>query len=138
MSIDPPGQELVKQLLDQLELKYVEDEGDLVVPWESFRTFFMFRGEGEQRIFSIRTFYDKVYPLDEKPQLLEILDDWNRNLLWPKVYSVTTDDGSVRVIGESHLLLGAGLSAEAFAMSMVSWVRADIDFNRWLGEQLTH
>jgi hypothetical protein len=143
LSIDPTegpgiGQELVKQLLGQMNVKYVvDDEGDLAVPWEEFRTYFMFRGEAEQRIFSVRSFYDRTYSLDEKPQLLELLDDWNRNLLWPKVYSHTSDDGSVRVIAESHLLLGAEVSVEHFTLSLVSWMRADIDFSTWLGEQLT-
>lgn len=55
-----PDQDLVKQLLEQMELKYVvDDEGDLAAPWEDFRTYFMFRGEAEQQIFSVRTFYDR-------------------------------------------------------------------------------
>ncbi len=46
-----PDQDLVKQLLEQMELKYVvDDEGDLAAPWEEFRTYFMFRGEAEQQV----------------------------------------------------------------------------------------
>ena len=57
-----PDQDLVKQLLDQMELKYVvDDEGDLAAPWEEFRTYFMFRGEEEQQVFSVRTFYDRPH-----------------------------------------------------------------------------
>ncbi len=52
MSIDPPSADafnphpdLVRYVLDQIELKYVVDEeGDIAVPWEEFRTYFMFRG----------------------------------------------------------------------------------------------
>lgn len=65
-----PDQDLVKQLLEQMELKYVvDDEGDLAAPWEQFRTYFMFRGEGDQQVFSVRTFYDRSHQIDEKPQL---------------------------------------------------------------------
>ena len=68
-----PDQDLVKQLLDQMELKYVvDDEGDLAAPWEEFRTYFMFRGEEDQQVFSVRTFYDRPHTIDEKPQLLEV------------------------------------------------------------------
>ena len=57
-----PDQDLVKQLLEQMELKYVvDDEGDLAAPWEEFRTYFMFRGEEEQQVFSVRTFYDRPH-----------------------------------------------------------------------------
>jgi hypothetical protein len=131
-----PDQDLVKQLLDQMELKYVVDEeGDLAAPWEQFRTYFMFRGEKEQEVFSVRTFYDRPHSIEEKFRLLEAVDDWNRRTLWPKVYSHTHDDGSVRFIGEAQMLIGTGVSLEHFVSSTVSWVRAAIEFDRWVVEQ---
>lgn len=132
-----PDQDLVKQLLDQMELKHVVDEeGDLAAPWEEFRTYFMFRGEGDQQVFSVRTFYDRAHAIEEKPQLLEAIDDWNRRTLWPKVYTHTHDDGTVRLIGEAQMLIGTGVALEHFVSSTVSWVRAAIEFDRWLVEQL--
>jgi hypothetical protein len=96
----------------------------------------MFRGEGDQQVFSVRTFYDRPHQIDEKPALLETIDDWNRRTLWPKVYSHTHDDGTVRLIGEAQLLIGTGVSLEHFVSSTVSWVRAAIEFDKWLVEQL--
>ncbi|NJP99382.1 YbjN domain-containing protein [Streptomyces zingiberis] len=132
-----PDQDLVKQLLDQMELKYVvDDEGDLAAPWEQFRTYFMFRGEEEQQVFSVRTFYDRPHPIESKQQLMEAIDDWNRRTLWPKVYTHTNDDGTVRLIGEAQMLIGVGVALEHFVSSTVSWVRASIEFDKWLVEQL--
>jgi hypothetical protein len=132
-----PDQEIVKQLLDQMELKHVvDDEGDLAAPWETFRTYFMFRGEDEQEVYAVRTFYDRTYPLDEKPKLLEVIDGWNRQTLWPKVYTHTQEDGAVRLIGEAQMLLGLGVGLEHFVSSTVSWVRASIDFDKWVIDQL--
>ncbi|MCC5032551.1 YbjN domain-containing protein [Streptomyces sp. WAC 00631] len=132
-----PDQDLVKQLLEQMELKYVvDDEGDLAAPWDQFRTYFMFRGEEEQQVFSVRTFYDRAHEIGTKPQLLEAIDDWNRRTLWPKVYTHTNDDGTVRLIGEAQMLIGVGVSLEHFVSSTVSWVRASIEFDKWLVEQL--
>ena len=132
-----PDQDLVKQLLDQMELKYVvDDEGDLAAPWEEFRTYFMFRGEGDQAVYSVRTFFDRAHKIDDKVQLLESIDDWNRRTLWPKVYSHTHDDGTVRLIGEAQMLIGTGVSLEHYVSSTVSWVRAAIEFDKWLVEQL--
>ncbi|MFE7625434.1 YbjN domain-containing protein [Streptomyces sp. NPDC057509] len=114
-----PDQDLVKQLLDQMELKYVvDDEGDLAAPWEEFRTYFMFRGEGEQQVFSVRTFYDRPHDTDQRPVLLDAIDDWNRRTLWPKVYTHTHEPeegseetgASVRLIGEAQMLIGTGVS----------------------------
>ncbi|MBB0243301.1 YbjN domain-containing protein [Streptomyces alkaliphilus] len=132
-----PDQELVKRLLDQMKLKYVVDkEGDLVAPWEQFRTYFMFRGEKQQRIFSVRTFYDRSHDIEDKARLLETVNDWNRRTLWPKVYTHTHDDGSVRLIGEQQLLIGMGVALDHFISSTVSWVRASIEFDKWLTETL--
>ncbi|MGG8407379.1 YbjN domain-containing protein, partial [Streptomyces sp. 12297] len=64
------------------------------------------------------------------------IDDWNRRTLWPKVYTHTHDDGSVRLIGEAQMLIGTGVSLEHFVSSTVSWVRASIEFDKWLVEQL--
>ncbi|CAM5704861.1 hypothetical protein SFUMM280S_05392 [Streptomyces fumanus] len=126
-----PDQDLVKQLLDQMELKYVVDEeGDLAAPWEQFRTYFMFRGEEDQQVFSVRTFYDRPHQIDDKPRLLETIDDWNRRTLWPKLYTHTHDDGTVRLIGEAQMLIGMGVSLEHSVSSTVSWVRAAIEFDR--------
>lgn len=136
-SVVIPDQDLVKQLLDQMELKYlVDEEGDLVAPWEEFRTYFMFRGEGEQQVFAVRTFYDRPFSVDDKPQLHEVIDDWNRRTLWPKVYTHTHDDGSVRLIGEAQLLIGLGVGLEHFVSSTVSWVRACIEFDKWVVDTL--
>ncbi|MFF3324542.1 YbjN domain-containing protein [Streptomyces sp. NPDC002889] len=136
-----PDQDLIKQLLDQMELKYVvDDEGDLAAPWEDFRTYFMFRGEDEQQIFSVRTFYDRPHPVEERAKILEAIDDWNRRTLWPKVYTHTHEEegtpASLRLIGEAQMLISTGVSLEHFVSSTVSWVRAAIEFDGWLVEQL--
>ncbi|MDT0320448.1 YbjN domain-containing protein [Streptomyces millisiae] len=132
-----PNQDLIKQLLDRMKLKYVVDkQGDLVAPWKDFRTYFMFRGEKQQRILSVRTFYDRPHTIDDKPRLLESVDEWNHTTLWPKVYTHTNDDGSVRLIGEVQMLIGAGVGFDHFVASLVSWVRASVEFDRWLVERL--
>ncbi|MEV1006543.1 YbjN domain-containing protein [Streptomyces sp. NPDC049881] len=132
-----PNAELVKQLLERMKLKYVVDkQGDVVAPWKDFRTYFMFRGEKAQRILSVRTFYDRRHSIDDKPLLLETVDEWNHTTLWPKVSTHTNDDGTVRLIGEIPMLIGAGVGFDHFIASVASWVRAGIEFDKWLVERL--
>jgi hypothetical protein len=136
-SVVIPDQDLVTQFLDQMGLKHaVDDEGDLLAPWEEFRTYFMFRGEAQQHVFAVRTFYERAYSVDEKAQLLEALDEWNHLTLWPKVYTNTDDEGVVRLIGEAQMLIGMGVGLDHFVATTVSWVQASIEFNKWLGERL--
>lgn len=132
-----PDPDLVKQLLDQMGLKHTVDaEGDLLAPWEEFRTYFMFRGEAQQHVYAVRTFYERAYSVDEKPELLEAIDEWNHLTLWPKVYTNTDDEGVVRLIGEAQMLIGMGVNLDHFVGTTVSWIQASIEFNKWLGERL--
>ncbi|MEU9608732.1 YbjN domain-containing protein [Streptomyces sp. NPDC048057] len=136
-----PDQDLVKQLLDQMELKYViDDEGDLAAPWEEFRTYFMFRGDAEQQVFSVRTFYDRPLDVDDRTKILEKIDDWNRRTLWPKVYTHLHEDeeggASVRLIGEAQMLIGMGVSLDHFVSSTVSWVQASMEFDNWFAIEM--
>ncbi|GHE94553.1 hypothetical protein GCM10017786_29510 [Amycolatopsis deserti] len=132
-----PDQGLVEQLLDQIELKHaVDEDGDLGAPWEHYRIYFLFRGEQEQQTYSVRTFYDRPHPIELKPMLLEAIDDWNRRTLFPKVYTHTDDDGTVRLIGEESMLIGTGVALEHFVNSTVSWIRASMEFDKWLVEHL--
>ncbi|ONK12549.1 YbjN domain-containing protein [Streptomyces sp. MP131-18] len=128
-----PNQELVKQLLDRMKLKHTVDKsGDLLAPWKHYRVYFMFRGEERQRVLTVRTFYDRQHTVDDKPRLLQAIDEWNHSTLWPKVYTHTSDDGTVRLVGDFQLLLGAGVGFDHFVASVVSWVRAAGEFDKWL------
>ena len=44
--------------------------------------------------------------------------------------------GTVRLIGEAQMLIGTGVALEHFVSSTVSWVRASIEFDKWLVETL--
>ncbi|GAA2492879.1 YbjN domain-containing protein [Streptomyces thermolineatus] len=137
-----PDQKLVQELLDQMELKHtIDDDGDLVAPWEGFRVYFMFRSDEDSKnqLFAVRAFYDRAYDVDSKPSLLEVVDEWNRRTLWPKVYTMTHQEGDasvVRLVGEAQTVIGHGVALEHFVSSTVGWVQAAIEFERWIVEQL--
>ena len=131
-----PDQDLVTQLLDQMELKHaVDEEGDLLAPWEGFRVYYMFRGE-QKELFAVRAFYDRPHPIEKKAELLEALDEWNRETLWPKVYTHVHDDGVVRVIGESQMIVGMGVNINYFVAMTANWTQAAVGFDQWLIERL--
>ena len=131
-----PDQDLVAQLLDQMELKHaVDEEGDLLAPWDGFRVYYMFRGE-QKELFAVRAFYDRPHPIETKAELLEALDEWNRETLWPKVYTHTHDDGVVRVIGESQMIVGMGVNINYFVAMTANWTQAAVSFDAWLADRL--
>ncbi|MFC8276935.1 YbjN domain-containing protein [Streptomyces sp. NPDC057271] len=132
-----PGAEAVRRVLDENGITYVVDEeGDLCAPWQTFRTYFMFSDVGGQRVFSVRAFYDRPHGVEDETQLLRTVDEWNRDTLWPKVYTYAREDGSSQLVGEVHLLIGPGCDETQFAVSTGSWVAACIEFDEWLGRKL--
>jgi hypothetical protein len=131
-----PDSALVAQLLEQVDLKYgTDDEGDLVASWAGFRVYLMFRGEN-QELFAVRTFYEREYPVEKKGELLDVIDEWNRDTLWPKVYTHTNEEGVVRLIGESQLAIPAGVNIDFFVATTVNWIQAAVGFHGWLIDRL--
>ncbi|BAJ29628.1 MULTISPECIES: YbjN domain-containing protein [Kitasatospora] len=130
-----PNQDLVAQLLDQMQLKHVVDEeGDLTAPWENFRVYYMFRGD-QKELFAVRAFYDRAFTSEQKPEVLAMIDEWNRETLWPKVYT-HTHDGVIRLIGESQMIVGGGVNPDFFVGTTANWTEAAVGFERWMAERL--
>jgi hypothetical protein len=132
-----PDQGFVEQLLDQLQLKHtLDEEGDLVAPWQDFRVYFMFRGSQDEHVFSVRTFYDRPFPAEDRPKILEWVDEWNQRTLWPKVCTYTPEDGQVRLVGEAQTLIGMGVDPQHFVACTVSWIQGCLEFDRFLAQKL--
>lgn len=131
-----PDDNLVGDLFEQLGIKYTTDpEGDIVASWPGFRVYAMFRGE-QKELFAIRAFYERAYPLEEKQELLDVIDEWNRDTLWPKVYTHTNEDGVLRLIGETQMVVPQGVNIDYFVGTTVNWVQASVGFHGWLAERL--
>ncbi|GAA1225872.1 YbjN domain-containing protein [Kitasatospora nipponensis] len=127
-----PDQGLVAQILDQMQLKHVvDDEGDLTAPWDGFRVYYMFRGEHKE-LFAVRSFYDRSYPLEQKGEILDLIDEWNRETLWPKVYTHTHEDGVVRLIGETQMIIGNGVNLDYFVNTTANWTQSAVEFEKWM------
>jgi hypothetical protein len=131
-----PDDNLVGDLFEQLGIKYTTDpEGDIVASWPGFRVYAMFRGE-QKELFAIRAFYERAYPLEEKQELLDVIDEWNRDTLWPKIYTHTNEDGVLRLVGETQMVVPQGVNIDYFVGTTVNWVQASVGFHGWLAERL--
>jgi hypothetical protein len=132
-----PDRDLVSHVLDELELTYgVDDEGDLVAPYEGFRIYFMIRSEQQQVLFAVRTYYERVFAIESKPAVLGALDAWNRETLWPKAYTLTHEDGTVRMVTEYQLVIPQRVNLDLFVSNLTSWMEACVQFDGWISDQL--
>lgn len=131
-----PDAALIGDLFEQVGIKYgTDEEGDTVASWPGFRVYAMFRGDNKE-LFAVRAFYDRAYPLEEKQELLDVIDEWNRDSLWPKVYTHTNEEGVLRLVGEQQMVIPQGVNVDYFVASTMNWVQASIGFNTWLAERL--
>jgi hypothetical protein len=131
-----PDQNLIGDLFEQVGIKYgTDDEGDIVASWPGFRVYAMFRGDTKE-LFAVRAFYERAYPLEEKQELLDVIDEWNRDSLWPKVYTHTNEEGVLRLVGETQMVVPQGVNVDYFVSSVMNWVQASIGFHGWLADRL--
>ncbi|MFD3998721.1 YbjN domain-containing protein [Streptomyces sp. NPDC058548] len=130
-----PDQDLVRQLLDAMEINHgVDGQGDLVASWEGFNVFFLFSGE-EQEVFSMRGFHSESYPLDRRGEVVATADDWNRDTLWPKAF--THDyEGSVQFVTEAQTIIGTGVGTDHFVVSFAAWLQGTLQFREWIATRL--
>lgn len=132
-AITIPSQATVKRVLQGLELRYsVDEDGDLLAPFANCRVYCMFRGGDEDRTFAVRTFHDTPFTINDKPALLDVVDEWHRRMFWPKAYSHTMDNGDVRVVSEVITPLVDALDEEYFTLCVSEWISAAVDFDHWL------
>ena len=134
-SVVIPDQDLVKQLLDQMELKYlVDDEGDLAAPWEEFRTYFMFRGEGEQA--GLRGPHLLRPPVHRRRQAAAARGHRRLEPPHPVAEGLHPHPRRrlVRLIGEAQMLIGLGVGLEHF-VSTHGELGARVDRVRQVGRR---
>lgn len=130
-----PDRDLLEEILDELDIEHTIDaEGDLAISTAHLTIFFLFGREGD--LFTVRTFYDRPHSVDDKPMLLTALNEWNADTMWPKVYTFTQDNGDIRLVGDSQVYIGAGVTREHLTTMVAHWVRFSIKFYRWLTDRI--
>lgn len=104
-----PDRDLLEEILDELDIEHTTDtEGDLTISTAHLTIYFLFGGEGD--MFTVRALYVRQYSVDDKRMLLTALNEWNADTMWPKVYTFTQDNGLMRVVGDSQIYVGAGVT----------------------------
>lgn len=64
----------------------VDEDGDITGTWEGHRFWFMLLGP-EQHVLQVRGRWDRTVAPEARLALLQAMNDWNRERIWPKVYT---------------------------------------------------
>jgi hypothetical protein len=131
-----PTLALIEQILDEYGLKHsVDDDGDLVVRWESCSVYVFFYGERGE-ILQARLYLNRRFDVDNRGAIALLLDEWNRSKLFPKAYTVLPDDGLVGICAEQCYDFESGASREQIKYTIGLWLDTLLRFNDWIDEQL--
>lgn len=69
----------------------VDEDGDLTGTWDGSRFWFLMLGEQEE-ILQVRGRWHRTFTLEQRPAVGLAVNDWNRERIWPKVY--TREEGA--------------------------------------------
>ncbi|WP_402467908.1 type III secretion system chaperone family protein [Isoptericola aurantiacus] len=69
-----------------------DDDGDITGTWDGNRFWFLLLG-AESEILQVRGRWSGTVPESARPAVLQACNDWNRERIWPKVYTRAEGDG---------------------------------------------
>jgi hypothetical protein len=134
MQIEPLGAELIERYLQSRQLRFFrsgDGEEFLVVlsNYERGKLHVHLRINGLRRdILEISISPAGYYQASERPRLMELVNDWNRDNHWPKAFVRETPEPSrISVVGETAYLLADGIHLEALGHFIRSGVEYGAD-----------
>lgn len=88
----PLSKPRVAAALDRAGARYrLDDDGDPLGWWDSNLICFITMGE-RQEVLTVRATWEPEPPQSMRAHLLEAINTWHRERLWPKVYLVDVED----------------------------------------------
>ncbi|SPM33347.1 hypothetical protein MRAB57_1151 [Mycobacterium rhizamassiliense] len=134
MQIEPLSAELIERYLVSRELRFFRsDDGEdfllVLSNYERGKLHVHLRINGLRRdILEISVSPAAYYPATERPRLMELVNEWNRDNHWPKAFVRETPQPShVGVVGETAYLLADGIHVAALGNFIKSGVEYGAD-----------
>lgn len=133
MQIEPLSTDLIERYLRSRGLRFFRsDDGEeflMLSSYERGKLHVTLRLNGLRRdVLEISVSPAAYHPAGERPRLMELVNDWNRDTHWPKAFvRETVRPGRVSVVGENAYLLSDGIHLEALGNLVRSAVEHGAD-----------
>lgn len=106
----PLSQERLEQLFNEQGWHYsIDDDGDLGGRWDH-TFFYFFRSGQEQEVLNVSSRFLMPIPEENIEETRLFIEDWHRDHLWPKAYTVIDGEGNTRVSADVALDYEHGVS----------------------------
>src|SRR5690606_29963719 len=132
--LEPVSSERLARLFDETEVSYGRDEdGDLGGFWVDHLFQFWHAGENGE-FFQVRGRWMRGIPESEAGRLLELVNTWNSEKIWPKSY-VEVHDGEALVYAEHTVDYEQGATDEQVHLHVRTGVATSLRLFEHLDEQ---
>ena len=93
---------------------FTDSDGDVGGLWHGRLFYFLVLGDKDE-VLQVRGQWQREATIERLGVILEALNEWNADHIWPKAYTRVRDDGSVVVCGETTTDVETGLTDDQLA-----------------------
>ena len=125
--LEPLSAERIADELTRRSYRFsVDDDGDLTGTWDGHRFWFLLMGE-DKEILQVRGRWNGAVNPRMRSAVLQAVNDWNRERLWPKAY-VREEAHGLSVYGEVSVDFEHGVTDEQLAATIACGLVAGTQF----------
>ncbi len=96
---------------------FTDSDGDVGGLWHGRLFYFLVLGDQDE-VLQVRGQWQRDATIERLGELLEALNEWNADHIWPKAYTRVRDDGTVIVCGETTVDVETGLTDDQLAQNL--------------------
>jgi hypothetical protein len=124
----------ITAVLDSREMRYaVDDDGDIGGYWDG-HLFYFFRMGGNQEYLQVRGRWNRKVGLDQYARVVDLVNTWNAEKLWPKGY-VRSEGDVVGVYAEHTVDYEHGVTDEQIDLHLACGITTALSLFESLDEQ---
>lgn len=126
--VSPLAAERVAAVLDGYGYHHsTDDDGDLTGTWNGHRFWFIFLGEHKE-ILQVRGCWAHRVTTENRTAALLAINDWNRDMIWPKAYLRPHADDTLAVYCETSTDLEHGVTDDQLRQLVSCGLGTGVEF----------
>jgi hypothetical protein len=112
----------------------IDSDGDIGGLWDANMFYFFTYGE-DKEILQIRGRWHESLPIEMRPKVRDVLDDWHFAKIWPKAYTTVDDSGRLWVLAEHSVDWEHGVADSQLRLTLRCAIQTSLSLFRKLHER---
>jgi hypothetical protein len=134
----PLSRERIEAALKAENWSYqIDSDGDIGGIWLS-NIFYFFLYGNDHEILQVRGRWHQDLPINLRPQIREVIDDWHFAKIWPKAYTTVDDSGRLWVLAEHSVDWEHGVTDEQLRLTLRCSITTTLSLFEHLHDRFVH